>query len=61
SKEECIFVGDQPYDVIAAHEAGITAVAAIWGSGVKEVLEIYRPDYIIGKPEELQVLLNKMH
>lgn len=60
SKEECIFVGDQPYDITAAHEAGITAVAAIWGSGVKEVLETYHPDYILGKPEDLQDLMNKI-
>ncbi len=60
SKEECIFVGDQPYDIIAAHEAGITAAAAIWGSGIKEVLETYHPDYILGRPEELLSLLNKL-
>jgi pyrophosphatase PpaX len=61
SNEDCIFVGDQPYDIIAAHEAGLIAAAAIWGSGTKEVLEVYHPDYFLRCPEELLELLIKLH
>jgi phosphoglycolate phosphatase-like HAD superfamily hydrolase len=46
-------VGDQPYDIIAAHSAGSKAVGALWGAGNLESLMEYRPDYIIKKPGEL--------
>jgi pyrophosphatase PpaX len=61
SREDCIFVGDQPYDIIAAHEAGLIAAAATWGSGIKEVLELYHPDYFLKRPEELLDLLRSLH
>ncbi|MGC8515553.1 MAG: HAD family hydrolase [Thermoplasmata archaeon] len=60
SREDCIFVGDQPYDIIAAHEAGIIAAAATWGSGKKDVLELYHPDYFLGRPDELLDLLRTL-
>ncbi|MCL5803930.1 MAG: HAD-IA family hydrolase [Candidatus Thermoplasmatota archaeon] len=60
SREDCIFVGDQPYDIIAAHEAGIIAVAATWGTGMKDVLEVYHPDYFLGHPADLIDLLKTL-
>ena len=60
SKEDCIFVGDQPYDIIAAHEAGIIAAAATWGTGIKDVLEVYRPDYFLERPGDLLELLRTL-
>ena len=60
SREDCIFVGDQPYDIIAAHGAGIIAAAATWGTGMKDVLEVYRPDYFLEHPEDLLDLLKTL-
>jgi pyrophosphatase PpaX len=60
SSEDCIFVGDQPYDIIAAHEAGLTAAAATWGSGIREELETYHPDHILESPGDLLELLKKL-
>ena len=53
----CIFVGDQPYDIIAGHEAGLIAVAAVWGTGTMDVLDAYHPDYVLRRPDDLLNLL----
>ncbi|MCW6168908.1 MAG: HAD-IA family hydrolase [Thermoplasmatales archaeon] len=55
---EAVFVGDQPYDIIAAHQAEVVAIGTTWGSGDRETLEMYHPDYIVNKPEELKDLLD---
>lgn len=57
---EAVFVGDQPYDIIAAHEAGMIAIGAIWGSGNRDLLEIYHPEMILSAPDELPAFLMKM-
>ena len=56
--ERCVFVGDQPYDIIAAHEAGMVAIGVVWGSGNHENLEQYRPEKIMSNPQELLAYLN---
>ena len=53
SSREAVYIGDQPYDIIAAHEAEIPAGAALWGSGNLERLEMYHPDRFLKKPEEI--------
>ncbi len=53
SSHEAVYIGDQPYDMIAAHEAGVPAAAALWGSGNMERLEMYHPDTFLRKPEEI--------
>ena len=53
SSREALYIGDQPYDIIAAHEAEIPAGAALWGSGNLERLEMYHPDRFLKKPEEI--------
>ncbi|MCL4307410.1 MAG: HAD-IA family hydrolase [Candidatus Thermoplasmatota archaeon] len=53
SSQEAVYIGDQPYDVIAAHEAGIHAAAALWGSGNMERLEMYHPDRFLASPVEI--------
>lgn len=57
---EGIFVGDQPFDIIAAHEAGMIAVGAVWGSGDPESLYMYHPNFILKSPEELKELLQRI-
>ena len=53
SSREAVYIGDQPYDIIAAHEAEIPAGAALWGSGNLERLEMYHPDRFLKNPEEI--------
>ena len=58
-KENTIFVGDQPYDIIAAKAAGIRSVGATWGSGIEGVLMDYHPDFICRNIEEFISVIRK--
>ena len=52
--DECIYIGDQPYDIMAAREAGVKVIGVTWGSGNREILESYEPHIILSRPEELE-------
>lgn len=54
---QCMYVGDAPEDIIAAHAAGMVSVASLWGFYSEAELQRYRPDYVIDQPEALQQLL----
>ncbi len=54
--DECIYIGDQPYDIMAAREAGVKVIGVTWGSGNREILESYEPHIILAKPEELEMI-----
>ncbi len=43
---DCWAIGDDPKDVIAARDAGMYTVAALWGSVDKESLESAKPNII---------------
>ncbi|MEM0156955.1 MAG: HAD-IA family hydrolase [Thermoplasmataceae archaeon] len=60
SSDEALYVGDQPYDIIAAHEAGMAAAGALWGSGNSERLEMYHPDSLLKKPEDIFDFIGKL-
>ena len=50
----CAYVGDSPFDVRAAKDAGMYAVAATWGRiHGRGKLEAEHPDAIVDTPEEL--------
>lgn len=55
---QCIYVGDDERDMVAARAAGMHAVAAAYGylGGVQSVQE-WKPDAIINSPRELAQLL----
>ncbi len=48
-----LYIGDQPYDIMAAHGANIPVLGALWGSGRRELLEQYHPLALLKKPEEV--------
>ncbi len=50
---DCIFVGDQPYDIMAAKSSGMDALAAVWGAGRPDVLSQLGPKAVIEKPMEV--------
>lgn len=56
---ETMFIGDQPYDIIAAHAAGVRSVASTWGAGEEDVLKQYNPDLILRRPADLITLLDR--
>lgn len=53
------FVGDSPFDVEAGNAAGVVTVAALWGPFRRETLAAARPDYYIGRIEELAPVLEQ--
>lgn len=54
-------VGDQPWDIIAAREAGVVSVAALWGgAGIEDELYMYRPDYTARDPAELVEIFERL-
>jgi pyrophosphatase PpaX len=55
---ETAYVGDSPFDVLAAKAAGMLAVAVTWGRiHDRSRLEEAGPDAIVDRPEELLGLL----
>ena len=51
--EDCVYVGDQPSDVIAGKAAGVGTVAVLWGFGDEEALRAAAPDTILSDPSKL--------
>ncbi len=58
--EKCIYIGDQPYDIIAANGAGIKSIGVIWGPGRRELLEPFHPHAILTNPGEVLPLLEAL-
>lgn len=55
--EECLYVGDSPFDMQAGNGAGCTTVAVAWGMFAREVLEAQAPDFVISSADELPPLV----
>lgn len=51
------YVGDAPWDLIAARAAGVAAVAVTWGAATRARLEQEEPDAVADTPAELRELL----
>ncbi len=43
--EQCLYVGDSPFDIAAGNAAGCQTVAALWGMFPREVLAAENPTY----------------
>ena len=52
---DCIYVGDDLRDILAAHAAGMQSVAVAWGYG--DALESWKADRIIERPQDLISIL----
>ena len=50
-KADCLMVGDTIYDIQGAKDAGIDSVAALYGYGIREEIQI--ADYSSEKPLDL--------
>jgi pyrophosphatase PpaX len=52
--EDAVFVGDSPFDIRAAHAAGITAAAAAWGDIFsRDVLVAEAPQIVFDSPDQV--------
>lgn len=54
SPDRCVYVGDSPYDLQAAHAANMPCVGVAWGKFFgREILLEQMPSVLIASPEEL--------
>ncbi|CAM3703098.1 pyrophosphatase PpaX [Marinicrinis lubricantis] len=51
--ETALMVGDSPFDIESAHQAGVQAVGVAWSLKGAEVLSKYNPEYVIDDMREL--------
>jgi len=57
--KQCLYVGDQPTDIQAAHAANMTSVAALWGEGKLGRLSPLDPTFLLNNPNQLiEIVLN---
>jgi phosphoglycolate phosphatase len=52
---DCIYVGDDLRDILAAHAAGMASVAVAWGYG--DAIESWKADCVIEQPQDLIAIL----
>lgn len=59
--EECLCVGDSPFDLQSGRSAGAKTVAVRYTAfGWEKLLEEGRPDFVIARPQELLELVWKI-
>ncbi|MBO8138198.1 MAG: HAD-IA family hydrolase [Desulfotomaculum sp.] len=56
---EAAYIGDSPFDIMAAKAAGTLAIGVPWGMAEREVLENHQPDAIIDSWEDLDKFLGR--
>ncbi|MBL8821395.1 MAG: HAD family hydrolase [Planctomycetia bacterium] len=56
---QTIMVGDHPADIQAAHCAGVTSIAALWGAFDKSATLAARPDHALETPNDLRLFLQQ--
>lgn len=52
-----VYVGDSPFDVMAANAAGVTSIAVTWGAAAEGPLREVAPKHVVRTVTELEVLL----
>lgn len=58
-KDDVIYVGDEPRDVVASKKAGVKVIGVLWGLGGAEGFEKNLPDFTADKPSDiLKVIKN---
>ncbi|MDQ0208637.1 HAD family hydrolase [Alkalicoccobacillus murimartini] len=58
--EDCLYIGDQPTDILAAFNAGIEGYGALWGEGKMNVLEAVSPTGLLHHPKDVLTISNKI-
>lgn len=58
NKNQTLFIGDSPLDVMAGKAAGIKTAAALWGTIEESKLLGTLPDYVFKTPEEFMEFIS---
>lgn len=53
SPQECVYVGDSPFDIAAGNAAGCATVAVTWGMFGEDLLLAESPSYVVHDPLEV--------
>jgi len=59
SAEECIMVGDNYHDILAAQAVGMKSVAVGWAIKGLDFLKTYNPDFIMYEPDDIFEIIEK--
>jgi phosphoglycolate phosphatase-like HAD superfamily hydrolase len=51
--DAAIYVGDSPYDLLAARAAGVASGAALWGMHPADALLELWPDHVFETPDQV--------
>lgn len=57
---DAVYIGDSPFDVMAANAAGVTSIAVTWGASAHDAITVARPRHVVGSVEALEGLLAKL-
>ena len=57
---EAVYVGDSPFDVLAANAAGVRSIGVTWGAASRAVLAEASPAHLVESVGELAALLAKL-
>lgn len=57
---EAVYVGDSPFDVMAANAAGVVSIGVTWGASSHEPLQAATPTHLVHSIAELGALLSKL-
>jgi pyrophosphatase PpaX len=60
SPDDCVYVGDSPFDMRAAVAANITALAVLWGMFSQKDLEEAGAQYEANSPSELPTVIRRI-
>ena len=60
-KDEVLYVGDSDTDMKTADNLSLRKVAVTYGYRDKEILEQYKPDYMIDDFREIQTIVNYLN
>jgi pyrophosphatase PpaX len=58
-KEKVLYVGDSPYDVLCAKNAGVRSAAIGWSYINRKALDKVEPEFFFERPKELLALVEK--
>lgn len=59
--EEAMMVGDSPFDIQCAKNAGILSVAVSWSALPPHLYMQHHPDYVVDSMEELVALIDRLN
>ena len=57
---DAIYIGDSPFDIMAANAAGVTSVGVTWGASSRDQILAQGPAHVVSTPGELAALLSEL-